>query len=54
MKRFYTVVIFPLLIGFAFAGEPSKLRTGLVSYKEYEGLLGEDFSGNVFIFRHEG
>jgi hypothetical protein len=50
----YTLLL-TLWFGIGLAAERQKPpNTGLVGYKEYLGLLGEEFAGNVFIFRHNG
>jgi len=50
----YTLLL-TLWFGIGLAAERQKPpQIGLVSYKDYLGLLGEEFAGNVFIFRHNG
>ena len=36
------------------AGPKGKPATGLVGYRDYLGLLGEEYSGNVFVIQHDG
>jgi len=55
MKVLPKMLLLTLWVGIGLAAERQKPpQTGLVGYKEYLGLLGEEFAGNVFIFRHNG
>lgn len=54
MKAYKIIIAIGLLAAPAMGDEKGRPEAGLVGYREYQGLLGEDFSGNVFIIRYNG
>ena len=55
MKSLHSFLLLASCVVIGLAGEPQKhAKIGLVGYKEYLGLLGQELSGNIFIFRHDG